>query len=110
MQLKDDLAKSALLAFPNPSAQFSIQTDAPGIAIGAILQQAKDGIWQPLCFFSRKLTPAQRNYSAYRELLAVYAAIKHFRFMIEGRNFFVLTDHKPLTFAFAQKLERASPR
>lgn len=112
MQLKDDLAKSALLAFPNPSAQFSIQTDASGITIGAVLQQAKDGIWQPLCFFSRKLTPAQRNYySAYdRELLAIYAAIKHFRFMIEGRNFFVLTDHKPLTFAFAQKLERASPR
>ena len=30
--------------------------------------------------------------------------------MLEGRDFFVLTDHKPLTFAFQQKLERASPR
>ena len=30
--------------------------------------------------------------------------------MLEGRRFFVITDHKPLTFAFAQKLDRASPR
>lgn len=110
-QLKDDLANSALLAFPDPHAQFSIQTDALGSAIGAVLQQFKDNAWQPLCFFSRKLTTAQGKYSAYdRELLAVYAAIKHFRFMVEGRNFFILSDHKPLIFAFAQKPERASPR
>lgn len=76
-----------------------------------MLQQQVNGSWQPLGFFSKKLDPTQRNYSAYnRELLAVYAAVKRFRFMLEGRDFFILTDHKPLTFAFRQKAERASPR
>jgi len=110
-KLKNELANTTLLAFPDPTAQFSVQTDASGSAIGAVLQQAQGQTWQPLSFFSRKLTSAQRNYSAYdRELLAIYAAIKHFHFMLEGRNFFVLTDHKSITFAFSQKLDRASPR
>lgn len=76
-----------------------------------MLQQLKDRTWQPLSFFARKLTAAQRKYSAYdRELLAIYAGVKHFKYMLEGRDFFVLTDHKPLTFAFKQKLEQASPK
>lgn len=110
-KLKDDLANATLLTFPDPLAQFSLQTDASGSAIGAVLQQWQDQTWKPLSFFSRKLTSAQCNYSAYdRELLAIYVAIKHSRFMLEGREFFVITDHKPLIFAFSQKLDRASPR
>jgi hypothetical protein len=43
------------------------------------------------------LDKAQTNYSAFdRELLAVVAAIKHFFYMLEGRQFVVFTDHKPL--------------
>ena len=37
------------------------------------------------------------------ELLAIYEALKHFRHMLEARHFTILTDHKPLTFAFHQK-------
>ena len=44
------------------------------------------------------------------ELLAVYATIKHFRHNLEGRNFFVNTDHKPLTFVISSVTERASLR
>jgi len=36
-KLKDKLANVMLLAFPDPSAQFAIQTDASGSAIGAVL-------------------------------------------------------------------------
>jgi RNase H-like domain found in reverse transcriptase len=42
----------------------------------------------------------QTRYSAFdRELLACYLATRHFRWMLEGRRFYVLTNHKPLTFA-----------
>jgi hypothetical protein len=43
--------------------------------MGAVLQQGVQDFWQPLAFFSRKLSLAQQNYSAYdRELLAIYEA------------------------------------
>jgi len=35
---KDELANATLLAFPDPSAQFAVQTDASGSAIGTVLQ------------------------------------------------------------------------
>ena len=45
-----------------------------------------------------------------RELLAVYLAIKHFRHLLEGHTFHVLTDHKPLTYALHSHSDRHSPR
>ncbi|GFT54945.1 transposon Tf2-8 polyprotein [Trichonephila clavipes] len=55
--------------------------------------------------FSRKLTSSEKSYSAYdRELLAIYSAIRHFRYMLEARDFTVFTDHKLLTYAFRQKV------
>ena len=76
---------------------------------GGVWQQFLNGMWQPLSFFSKKLNPAETRYSAFdRELLAVYATIKHFRHNLEGRNFFVNTDHKPLTFVMSPVTERAS--
>jgi hypothetical protein len=42
------------------------------------------------------------KYSAFdRELWACVAGIRHFRFLLKGRRFSVLTDHKPLTYALA---------
>lgn len=64
-----------------------------------------------LSFFSKKLTPTERRYSTFgRELLAIYLAIKHFRHCVEGRSFFVLTDHKPLTYALASNSTAHTPR
>ena len=70
-----------------------------------------DDAWKPLAFFSKKLKPAETRYSAFdRELLAVYLAIKHFRHFLEGRNFHVFTDHKPLTFTFKNNSQSYTPR
>lgn len=108
---KQALAKATLLAFQKPDSQLSLMVDASDVAIGAVVQQHTNVGWQPIAFFSRKLTAAETKYSVYdRELLAAYAAIKHFRHCIEGRPFILFTDHKPLTYAFQQKADKASPR
>ncbi len=76
--------------------------DASSTHVGAALQQRDGpaGAWQPLGFFSQKLSPTQQRYSAYdRELLACVLGIRHFRFMLEGRAFTLYIDHRPLTFA-----------
>ena len=79
--------------------------------VGARWGQQFNGNWEPLAFFSKKFSPAESRYSAFdRELLAIYLTIKNFRHMLEARVFTVYTDHKPLTYAFQQKLEKASPR
>ncbi|GFU15049.1 retrovirus-related Pol polyprotein from transposon opus [Trichonephila clavipes] len=102
---KQALADAALLAHPSPSAPLALHVDASDYAIGGALHQVVDSELQPLAFFSRKLTSSEKSYSAYdRELLAIYSAIRHFRYMQEARDFTVFTDHKPLTYAFRQKV------
>ncbi len=110
-QCKSELSSAALLAHPSENASLRLTTDASDTAMGAVLEQEVKGDWQPLGFFSKKLTNTQRRYSTYdRELLAIYEAIKFFRYMVEARVFTVRTDHKPLIYVFKQNSEKASPR
>jgi RNase H-like domain found in reverse transcriptase len=103
---KAALAGATLLAHPSPDATLALVTDASDGHVGAVLQQLAAGHWQPLSLFSQKLTAAQQRYSTFnRELTAVFAALRHFRFLLEGRQFRILTDHKPLVAAF----RRVSP-
>ncbi|GBN50759.1 hypothetical protein AVEN_44322-1 [Araneus ventricosus] len=58
-----------------------------------------------------KLTPTETRYNTYdRELLAVCRAIKHLAYILEGREFTVYTDQKPMTFMLHQKHDKISPR
>ena len=100
--VKDALAAAVQLSYPTPGAELALATDASADHVGATLQQRSSATapWQPLGFFSQKLEPAQTRYSAFdRELFACVAGIRHFRYMLEGRRFCVLTDHLPLTHA-----------
>lgn len=107
---KSALSKATLLAHPHPHATTSITVDASGTAVGGQLEQRFGTKWRPIAFFSKKLSDAERKYSAFdRELLALYMAIKHFRHFLEGRPFTVFTDHKPLTTAIDSLTDR-SPR
>lgn len=110
-RLKGDLAEATLLAHPSPDLPLLLNVDASDHAIGASLQQVREGKREPLGFYSKKMNPAQTKYSTYdRELLAAYEAVKFFRHMLEGRSFAIVTDHKPLTYAFEQRADKASPR
>ncbi|KAH8330261.1 hypothetical protein KR067_000579, partial [Drosophila pandora] len=107
---KNELANATLLNCMAPNWQLTLTTDTSDDAMGAelhqiVIEQTQRG------FFSKKFTPTQKKYSTYdREVTAIYQAILHFKFALEGRNFRIFTDHKPLMYAFNQNCEKASPR
>lgn len=112
-EYKQQLANATLLAHPSKDAKSKliVAVDASSKSIGGVIHQLEKGNCQPLAFFSKKLSLAQQKYSTYdRELLAIYEMIKRHRFMLEARDFVIHTDHKPLVFAFKQKLDKTTPR
>jgi hypothetical protein len=100
---KSLLASALPLHHPIPSAILSLATDASDSHVGAVLQQKARGSWQPLAFFSHKLSPSETQYSTFdRELLGAYLAVRHFQFFLEGRLFTLFMDHKPLVTAISK--------
>ncbi|GFW44227.1 retrovirus-related Pol polyprotein from transposon opus [Trichonephila clavipes] len=108
---KTYLAEAAFLSFPRSGLPLSLCTDASDFAVGAVLQQLENEGWKPIAFYSKKLNETQTRYNTYdQELLGIYLSVKHFEHFLKGNDFIIYTDHKPLTFAFKQKNEKASPR
>lgn len=108
---KQPLSEATMLIFPDSNAKHTLSVDASDVAVGGVLEQFSNGVWQPLAFFSRQLRPPEKKYSAFdRELLALYLGVRHFRYFLEGRHFTMYTDHKPLTFAFAKVSDPWSAR
>lgn len=101
--LKQSVISPPVLQYPDfaENNTFTLQTDASGYAIGAILSN-KDG--KPVAFASRNLNNAEKNYPTIeKELLAIIWAVKHFRPYLYGRLFKILTDHRPLVYLFGMK-------
>ena len=111
-------AKTALVNFTklsyikdDPKTHLALTTDASDAGVGAVVEQEYDSQRKPIAFFSAKLSPAQRRYSTFsRELLAIYLAVKHFRHLLEGRDFVIYTDHKPLTTAMRTNSDKYTAR
>ena len=93
--IKKVMSRETLLHYPDFNKPFHIHTDASLYQLGAVILQ--DG--KPVAFYSRKLNPAQRNYTTTeRELLAIVETLKEFRTILLGQRVKVYTDHKNLTF------------
>ena len=77
-----------------------LAVDASDSHVGTVLPQMISGSWSLLAFFSKKFSTVEAKYSAFnRELLAAYSSVCHFLFLLEGQEFALFTDHKPLTHA-----------
>lgn len=107
---KKSLTTVTALSHPNASASLGLFTDASITHLGACLQQKVSNDWQPIAFFSKKLTAKQAEWPTYyRELLAVYESVQHFRHILEAQHVTIFTDHKPLVYAFIQRREKLPP-
>lgn len=66
-----------------------------------LLHEDCAGVEHPVCYFSKKFSKSQRNYSTIeKEALALVMALKHFEVYVGGSciPLVVYTDHNPLIF------------
>uniref|UniRef100_A0A3Q3FKI6 Gypsy retrotransposon integrase-like protein 1 n=1 Tax=Kryptolebias marmoratus TaxID=37003 RepID=A0A3Q3FKI6_KRYMA len=100
-ELKSCFVSAPILRHPNPELQFILEVDASDSGVEAILSQrsSEDNKVHPCAYFSRRLTPAEKNYDVgNRELLAIKLALEEWRHWLEGCAvpFIIWTDHKNL--------------
>lgn len=95
--LKQSLLTAPVLGYPDAALEYILDTDASLEGVRAVLSQVQAGHERVISYYSRALSPAERNYCVTRrELLAVVKAVIHFRPYLYGREFRVRTDHASL--------------
>src|SRR5258708_17665307 len=79
--LKTRVTSKPILTQPDLAEQFTLEVDASGFAVGAVLLQRKpDNKLHPVGYYSATLNEAKRNYDIYDlELLAIVKALRHCR-------------------------------
>ena len=103
-ELKSRLLTAPILAYPDFTKPFILDTDACQFGIGAVLSQEHNGEEKVVAYGSRVLSKAERRYCVTRkELLAVVCFAKHFRSYLLGRRFTLRTDHSSLQWLYNMK-------
>jgi len=92
--VKEKRTHAPVLACPDFTQQFTLQTNASIYGLGAILTQESGEGERVIAYASRTLKGPERNYSATeKECLAMVGAIRKMRSYLEGYHFAVVTDH-----------------
>nr|KYP41448.1 Retrotransposable element Tf2 [Cajanus cajan] len=101
-ELKRHITTAPILQLPDFSKPFVLETDASGVAVGAVLTQDS----HPLAFFSKKLCTRMQNESDYvREMYAIIVAVKKWRQYLLGQKFVILTDQQSLQHLMSQAIQ-----
>ena len=104
LKMKGILSNAPILRCADPGIPYEVTSDASQTGIGAFLSQTDENGCRPVAFTSRRLTPAEQNYSTpERELLALIHALQTWRPYLHGAKFQVMTDHHPLKYLDTQK-------
>ena len=107
--LKDKLISALIVVAPDWSFPFELMCDASDYAIGAVLGQKREKIFQVIYYASRTLNDAQLNYATTeKELLAIVFAFDKFRPYLIGNKVVVHTDHSAIKYLMTKK--DAKPR
>ena len=97
-QLKNTLSSSPVLVHYDTNSPLRLACDASAYGVGAVISHTMpDGSEKPVAFASRTLTKAERNYAQLeKEALSIIFGIRKFHPYLYGRQFTLVTDHKPL--------------
>ena len=115
-QLKKALTEAPVLAYPDYSKPFILETDASLKGLGAVLsQKGDDNEIRVIAYASRSLRPSEksmRDYSSAKiELMALkWSVCDKFKDYLLGSKFTVFTDNNPLCYIKSSKLGAAQIR
>ena len=104
--LKNRLVSPPILAMPNFSLNFVVETDASNVAVGAVLALTQeDGKVHPVQYAILTMYAAERSYSACEgEALAIVFVLRKFCvYLLSDIPFVVDKDHHALSYAFKKK-------
>lgn len=94
--LRNSLSSHPVLHNTDFNLPFVLHTDASGTELGAMLSQMKDDTEHPILFLSRKLQPAEINYSTIeKEALAIKWAMGALQFYLSHNPFTLVVHHAP---------------
>ena len=115
-QLKKALTEAPVLAYPDYSKPFTLETDASLKGLGVVLsQKGDDNEIRVIAYASRSLRPSEksmRDYSLAKiELMALkWSVCDKFKDYLLGSKFTVFTDNNPLCYIKSSKLGAAQIR
>ena len=100
-EIKQILAKEETLGYFNVNDRTSVIADASLVGLGAVLIQNGDNGTKIICYASKSLSEPEKRYcQTEREALALVWAVERFHFYLYGKQFELITDHKPLEVIF----------
>lgn len=109
-QLKEAFTSAPVLRHFDASLPIKVEIDASVFAAAAIISQlfgtGADAKWHPIAFYSRKFTPAERNYNTHnQELLAIVLAFRQWRHYLaySQQTINVCTDHNSLKYFMTKR-------
>jgi hypothetical protein len=90
-----------VLALPNFTEPFTLEIDASGNGIGAVIMQQG----RPIAYFSAALCPRNAAMSAYeKEALAIIEALKRWRHYFLGSRLIIKSDQQSLKYITEQRV------
>ncbi|KAK3012455.1 hypothetical protein RJ639_010378 [Escallonia herrerae] len=103
--LKEVVTEEPVLALPDHTKVFELQTDASDFAIGGVLMQ--EG--HPIAFESRKLNDTEQRYTVQeKEMTAVVHCLRTWRHYLLGSRFLIKTDN--IATSYFQSQRKLSPK
>ena len=111
--LKHALTTAPVLAYPDYTQPFILETDASLKGLGAVLsQKGKDGEVCVIAYASQSLPPSERSMHDYSstkiELMALkWSVCEKFKDYLLGSKFTIFTDNNPLVYIKTSKLGAA---
>ncbi|KAF8748713.1 hypothetical protein RHS01_10621 [Rhizoctonia solani] len=87
-ELKVLVTKALVLVHSNPELPYYLETDASGVAMGAILsQRGKDNCLHPVAYMSKSFSGTEANYNMHnKELLAIIKALEEWQIFLEATD------------------------